>query len=142
MSGALQVRENKVLPRAVDEIRASLRARMSAVSIVHQDWQYLIAAAAVPAGVYSRRTSFCTHDVATSSQYSMLQMRSAIVALRATRPLRTAGSGSMQLHRFKLMRCLLALFACWTPAHDPGCLARSSINFPCWLKISANACAA
>ena len=66
-SGALQVRDDKVLQDIVEQIRASFQARISAVSIIHQDWQYLIAAAGIPAGVYSRRTSFCAHAVASSS---------------------------------------------------------------------------
>ncbi|MGJ3629903.1 GAF domain-containing protein [Sphingomonas sp. MMS24-JH45] len=38
---------------------------MSAVSILHGDYQYLIAASGLPLGVYSRRTSFCGHAIAT-----------------------------------------------------------------------------
>jgi GAF domain-containing protein len=66
-SGALQIRDDDVLQGIVEETRACFKAQVSAVSIIHQDWQYLIAASGVPIGVYSRRTSLCAHTVASSS---------------------------------------------------------------------------
>jgi len=62
-SGALRLRGNPDLQAIVEELRRSFAVAQAAVSILHSDWQYLIAASGVPDGPYSRRTSFCGHAV-------------------------------------------------------------------------------
>lgn len=64
-SGALDAHEDPVLQAIVNEARRTLGTRMAAVSIIHSDWQYLIAATGLPTGAYSRRTSFCGHAIVT-----------------------------------------------------------------------------
>jgi GAF domain-containing protein len=66
-SGALRISNDRELQEIVEEARGSFGTRMSAVSILSEDWQYLIATAGIPSGAYSRRTSFCGHTVAGSS---------------------------------------------------------------------------
>lgn len=63
-SGALELMGDPVLARIADETRRAVRTQMAAITIIHSDWQYLIAAAGLPPGVDSRRTSFCGHAVA------------------------------------------------------------------------------
>ena len=66
-SGAIHVRNDKELQKIVEEVSGGFGARMSAVSIISEDWQYLIATVGIPSGVYSRRTSFCAHTIGSSS---------------------------------------------------------------------------
>lgn len=65
-SGALEIIEDPELNRLVEHARTVFGTSVAAVSIVHQEWQYLIATAGLKPGVYSRRTSFCGHAVAGS----------------------------------------------------------------------------
>lgn len=67
-SGALDARDDAVLCGIVAETRRRLRAATAAVSIVHGDYQHLIAASGIPTGIYSRRTSLCGHAVAGNEQ--------------------------------------------------------------------------
>jgi GAF domain-containing protein len=67
-SGALEIIDDPELNRLVERARASLGTSVAAVSIVHQEWQYLIATAGLKPGVYSRRTSFCGHTVVASDE--------------------------------------------------------------------------
>lgn len=60
-SGALDARDDPILLEIVEEARRVFGTAMAAVSIVHRDWQYLIATAGLAGGPYSRRTSFCGH---------------------------------------------------------------------------------
>jgi len=62
-SGALRLRSDPALQAIVEELRRSFAVSQAAVSILHSDWQYLIAAAGLPDGPYSRRTSFCGHAI-------------------------------------------------------------------------------
>ncbi|SEM78439.1 GAF domain-containing protein [Sphingomonas gellani] len=61
LSGALGVRDDAVLQALVEKARNSCDTQMAAVSILHNDWQFLIATSGLPGGAYSRRTSFCGH---------------------------------------------------------------------------------
>lgn len=67
-SGALDARNDPVLGAIVEEARRTFGTSMAAISIVHQDWQYLIATAGLPPGPYSRRTSFCGHALMREEQ--------------------------------------------------------------------------
>ena len=60
-SGALTIRNDPHLQAIVEDLRRTFHAAQAAVSIVHSDWQYLIAASGLPDGPYGRRTSFCGH---------------------------------------------------------------------------------
>jgi GAF domain-containing protein len=51
------------LQMIVEQARARVGTAHAAISIVHQDWQYLLVAAGLEAGVYSRRHSFCGHAI-------------------------------------------------------------------------------
>jgi len=62
-SGALELRNDPALQAIVEDLRHDFVTMMAAVSILHSDWQYLIAASGVPDGPYSRRTSFCGHAI-------------------------------------------------------------------------------
>ena len=62
-SRALTVENDPVLNAIVQRARRAAGTRMAAVSIVHRDWQFLIAAAGLATGAYSRRTSFCGHAI-------------------------------------------------------------------------------
>lgn len=62
-SGALNATGDDALRGIVRTTRRHLGASMAAISIVHEDWQYLIAADGLSEGAYSRRTSFCGHVV-------------------------------------------------------------------------------
>lgn len=64
-SCALHATGDPILCQIAEAAKARLHADMSVVSIVHGDYQYLIAASGLPLGVYSRRTSFCGHAVAS-----------------------------------------------------------------------------
>jgi GAF domain-containing protein len=64
-SGALWIRDDPVLDAIVARARRIAGTQMAAVSIIYRDWQYLIAASGLPAGPYSRRTSFCGHAILT-----------------------------------------------------------------------------
>ncbi len=66
-SGALEIIDDPELNALVERARALLGTSMAAVSIVHEEWQYLIAAVGLKPGVYGRRTSFCGHAVAGQS---------------------------------------------------------------------------
>jgi GAF domain-containing protein len=66
-SGALRISNDRELQEIVEEARGNFETRISAVSIISEDWQYLIATVGIRPGVYSRRTSFCAHTVASSS---------------------------------------------------------------------------
>lgn len=63
-SGALNAADDPELIAIVEEARRTFRTSMAAISIVYRDWQYLIAAAGLPGGPYSRHTSFCGHVIA------------------------------------------------------------------------------
>lgn len=67
-SGALNATGDDALRDIVRTTRRLLGASMAAVSIVHEDWQYLIAADGLSEGAYSRRTSFCGHVVRAPEQ--------------------------------------------------------------------------
>jgi GAF domain-containing protein len=67
-SGALRVRDDPVLANIAETTRKRFRAATAAISIVHGDYQYLIAASGMPTGLYSRRTSMCGHAVASKSR--------------------------------------------------------------------------
>ncbi len=62
-SGALLIRGDDELQHLAEQARVQLGTAMAAVSIVYRDWQYLIAAAGIPVGTYSRRTSLCGHAI-------------------------------------------------------------------------------
>lgn len=62
---AIDAAGDPVLCDIVLEARGRLGADMSVVSIVQGDYQHLIAASGLPLGIYSRRTSFCGHAVAS-----------------------------------------------------------------------------
>lgn len=62
-SGALSLMGDPELASIVAAARQAFGTKMAAISIVHQDWQYLIAADGLPGGVYDRRSSFCGHAI-------------------------------------------------------------------------------
>ena len=62
-SGALLLNGNPELQALVENARREFGTTMAAVSILHEDWQYLLAAAGLPSGVYSRRASICAHAI-------------------------------------------------------------------------------
>lgn len=62
-SGALQAMDDPDLLAIAEDARRTFGVAMAAISIVHSDWQYLIAAAGLVGGPYSRRTSFCGHVI-------------------------------------------------------------------------------
>lgn len=64
-SGALAVRNDRILQALVEEAAVLLETSMAAVSIIYKDWQYVIAATGISPGAYSRRTSVCGHALAT-----------------------------------------------------------------------------
>ncbi len=64
-SRAIEAAGDPVLCDIVLEARDRLHADMSVVSIIQGDYQHLIAASGLPLGIYSRRTSFCGHAVAS-----------------------------------------------------------------------------
>lgn len=64
-SRALAIRNDARLQELVEEGRRKLGAGMAAVSILYQDWQYLIAASGVMSRTYSRRTSLCAYAIMT-----------------------------------------------------------------------------
>lgn len=68
-SHALRAAGDPILCEIAETAKAQLHADMSVVSIVHGDYQYLIAASGLPLGVYSRRTSFCGHAVASGEAF-------------------------------------------------------------------------
>lgn len=43
--------------------RLAFGTEVAAISIAFQDWQYFVAAAGMPTGVVSRRTSLCAHAI-------------------------------------------------------------------------------
>lgn len=63
--GVLQMRDDPVLQAVVDDVRRTFAVAAAALSVLHSDWQYLVAGAGVPTGPTSRRTSFCGHAIAT-----------------------------------------------------------------------------
>ncbi|SOB81004.1 GAF domain-containing protein [Sphingomonas guangdongensis] len=67
-SGALELMGDPVLARIAEDVRRGLRTQMAAVTIIHSDWQYLVAACGLAPGVDSRRTSFCGHAVASDEE--------------------------------------------------------------------------
>lgn len=62
-SGFLAMMQDPVLQSIALEARRECGTAMAAISIVYKDWQYLVAAAGLPTGPYSRRTSFCGHVI-------------------------------------------------------------------------------
>lgn len=64
-SRAIEASGDPVLGEIALEARDQLQADMSVVSIIQGDYQHLIAASGLPLGIYSRRTSFCGHAVAS-----------------------------------------------------------------------------
>lgn len=64
-SGALDVRDDAALQALVMESCRQLQAGMAAVSILYQDWQYMIAVSGVMSRTNSRRTSLCGHAIIT-----------------------------------------------------------------------------
>jgi GAF domain-containing protein len=62
-SGALLAADDPGLVAIAEEARQTFGTAMAAISIVHRDWQYLIAAVGLPSGPYSRHTSFCGHVI-------------------------------------------------------------------------------
>ncbi len=62
---ATEATGDPVLGHIALEARDRLHADMSVVSIIQGDYQHLIAASGLPLGIYSRRTSFCGHAVAS-----------------------------------------------------------------------------
>jgi GAF domain-containing protein len=64
LSGALDIRDDPVLDDLAQRARGLFGTAMAAVTIIYNDWQYIIAAAGMEPGVNSRRTSFCGHTVA------------------------------------------------------------------------------
>jgi hypothetical protein len=64
-SRAIEAAGDPVLDDIAIEARDRLQADMSVVSIIQGDYQHLIAASGLPLGIYSRRTSFCGHAVAS-----------------------------------------------------------------------------
>ena len=65
VSGALDAVGDASLCALVQEAKAFLRADVALVSIIHGDYQHIIAAVGLPLGITSRRTSFCGHAVAS-----------------------------------------------------------------------------
>lgn len=63
-SGLLDARDDVALTGLVREARRAFGTAMAGITILYQDWQYLIAADGLPSGVHSRRASFCGHTVA------------------------------------------------------------------------------
>lgn len=63
-SGALDARDDAILCDIAVETRKRFGAFTAAVSIVHGEYQHLIAASGMPTGLYARRTSLCGHAVA------------------------------------------------------------------------------
>ena len=66
-SGLLDARDDVALTALVREARRAFGTAMAAITILYQDWQYLIAADGLSSGVYSRRASFCGHTVAAEN---------------------------------------------------------------------------
>ena len=64
-SGALEARDDVVLVDLVEQARQKLGTGMAAVSILSQDWAYLIAVSGVTSRTYSRRMSLCGHTIIT-----------------------------------------------------------------------------
>jgi len=62
-SGFLTMIQDPVLQSIALQARRECGTAMAAISIVYKDWQYLVAAAGLPTGPYSRRTSFCGHVI-------------------------------------------------------------------------------
>lgn len=62
-SGALDALGDPVLQSLTEQARCELGTAMAAISILYQDWQYLVAAIGVPVGISSRRTSLCGHVI-------------------------------------------------------------------------------
>ena len=62
-SGALGLNGDPELQALVESARRDFGTIMAAVSIIDGDWQYLLAAAGLPGGVYSRRASICGHTI-------------------------------------------------------------------------------
>lgn len=62
-SGALRLGDVPELQALVEDARRGFGTAMAAVSSIHSDWQYLLAAAGLPGGVYSRRASICGHTI-------------------------------------------------------------------------------
>ena len=64
-SRAIHAAGDPVLCDIAMEAKHRLHADMSVVSIIAGDYQHLIAASGLPLGIYSRRTSFCGHALAS-----------------------------------------------------------------------------
>ena len=62
-SGVLDASDDPQLRWMVESVRRSLRADVAAISILHQDWRYVVVASGTIPGVHSRRTSFCGHAI-------------------------------------------------------------------------------
>ncbi|KTT73069.1 GAF domain-containing protein [Sphingomonas endophytica] len=67
-SGALAARDDPGLQMLLDDCRRTLATGMAAVTILYQEWQYLIATSGVTSRTYSRRTSLCGHAIMTPHQ--------------------------------------------------------------------------
>lgn len=67
-SGALEIANSPALDAITTEARRRLGAAMAIVTIVHQDWVYVIAASGFLPGVYRRSTSFCGHAILTPTE--------------------------------------------------------------------------
>lgn len=62
-SGTLHAAGDPALQAVAQQAGWELSAATAAVSILYQDWQYVVAGVGVSTGVYSRRTSICGHAI-------------------------------------------------------------------------------
>jgi GAF domain-containing protein len=62
-TGVLGFLADPVLDNIAWHARRAAGTRMAAITVVHRDWQYVIAAAGLLTGPYARRTSFCGHAI-------------------------------------------------------------------------------
>lgn len=62
-SGSIGLPNHPILRAILDQVCRQFHASTGAVTIVYEDWQYVIAGHGIDIGPYSRRTSFCGHAI-------------------------------------------------------------------------------
>ena len=62
-SGAIGLPNHPVLSAIVSQVCRQFHASTCAVTIVYEEWQYVIVGHGIDIGPYSRRTSFCGHAI-------------------------------------------------------------------------------